>query len=131
MIIQIPDEVALRYQEAADRARVPVTKILERQLLRFADIPAGSRAVTLHGDALQEVDQLLGIGSTLTAGTLLGAIKAWAGITIGDVRLQFSPAQLAEIAHRADKQGKTPTAVVADIVEQMNRNFFEDAVVLR
>ena len=131
MLIQLDDAIALKYQQAADRARVPLAKLLERQLVRFAEIPLGARALTLAGDDLEQVDALLGLGSTQSPAALLAALRAYAGISIGGIRLEFSPAQLAEIAYRADKQGKSPQAVVEDIVQQMSWRFFEDAVVAR
>ncbi len=131
MLIQIAYPVALHYQTAADKAKVPLATFLQRQLVKFADIPLGQRALILTVDALQQVDTLLGVGSTKDAPALLAAIRAFAGISIGGVAVDFSPAQLDEIAHRAEKQGKTPQAVVEDIVEQMRWRFFEDAVVAR
>lgn len=131
MLIQLDDKLALQYQSAADRARVPLQKFLERQLAKFGEVPAGQRALVLTGEALEEVDRLLGIGSTRDGASLVSAISAYAGIRIGDIRLQFSPGQLAEIQHRAEKQGKTPQAVAEDIITQLNAQFFTDAVVLR
>lgn len=131
MLIQIPDEIALQYQTAADRARVPLAKLLERQLARFASVPVGERVLVLCAEPLEQIDRELGIGATRDTTALLSAIRSWAGITIGDIRLQFSPAQLAEIAHRAEKQGKTPEAVVADIVSQLEGAFFHEPVVAR
>jgi hypothetical protein len=130
MLIQIADAVALHYQTKADAARVPLATYLQRQLTRFAEVPAG-RALVLTGEALEEVDRLLGLGSTQTPLALLEAIRAWAGITIGGIRLEFTPAQLAEIAYRAEKQGKTPEAIVQDIVSQMEQSFFNDTVPTR
>jgi hypothetical protein len=131
MLIQLPDPVALRYQHAAIAAHVPLEKFLERQLEKFAAVPSGQRTVILSGDALERIDTLLGIGSTASPAALLTAIESWAGITIGGIRLDFSPAQLAEIAHRAEKQGKPPEEIVADIVAQMEDQFFYGPVVAR
>lgn len=131
MLIQIPDEVALKYQQVADRARVPLGTLLERQLVRFGSMPPGERVLVLAGEALEQIDRDLGIGATRDATALLTAIRGWAGITIGDIRLQFSPAQLAEIAHRADKQGKSPEDVVKEIVSSIESAFFWEPVVAR
>lgn len=131
MLVQIDDAVALRYQQAADKARVPLAKYLERQLTKFGEIPVGQRVLVLTGEGLEEVDRLLGLGSTQNPIAFLAAVRNWAGITIGGIRLDFTPAQLAEIAYRAEKQGKTPEDVVRDIVEQMNHQFFTDTVPTR
>lgn len=129
--IQIPDAVAQLYQDQATRGHLTLERVLARQLIKFAEVPGAAQTVVLHGDALAEIDRLLGIGSTQSPAAVLRAIKSWAGITIGAIRLDFSPAQLDEIAHRAAKQGKTPEAVVADIVAQLQSSFFHEPVVAR
>jgi len=131
MLVSIDDKLCAKYAAHAKASHIPVEKLLERQLARFADTPITQRVLALTGDDLQQVDQLLGVGATTTPEAFLTAVRSWAGITIGDIRLQFSPAQLAEIQHRADKQGKTPEDVVRDIVGQISEAFFWDAVVAR
>lgn len=131
MLIQLPDPIALKYQQAAATARVPLEKYLERQLTKFAEVPSGQRVLVLTGDAVEEIDRLLGVGSTTSALALLAAIRAWAGITLGSIRLDFSPAQLDEIALRAEKQGKPPEEIVRDLVEQIARDLFYGAAALR
>lgn len=131
MIITLPDAIAFKYQTAAAQARVSLEKYLERALARAADIPLGQRVIVLSGDSLAEVDQLLGIGSTASPEALLAAIRAWAGITIGDIRLTFSPAQLEEVAYRAARQGKTPEAIVQDLVAQLQDGLFHGTVPTR
>lgn len=131
MLITIPDSLAADYKLHKGARHGDLDKLVTRQLQRFAKVEVGDRAVVLHGEALEEVDRLLGLGSTQSAAALLAAIRAWAGITIGGVRLDFSPAQLAEIQLRADKQGKTPEAVVQEIVEQLSRDFFYSPTVAR
>ena len=131
MLIQLPDDVALRYQQAAERARVPLATYLARHLQRFAEVPSGARALVLTGDALERVDALLGLGSTASPQAFIQAVEGWAGITIGGVRVDFSPAQLEEIAHRAEKQGKTPQEIVEGIVADLSKDFFYAPVVAR
>lgn len=131
MLIQLDDAVALKYQTAASHAHLPLATFLTRQLARFADTPVTQRSLVLTGDLLEQVDRTLGLGSTADPEALLAAIRSWAGITIGDIRIDFTQGQLDEIARRAEKQGKSPTAIVEDIVQQMAWNFFDEAVVAR
>lgn len=131
MQISIPDDLYQRYADAAKRAKKPTAALVVQQLERFVDAPPTQRSIILTGEALQEADTLLGIGSTADAATLLAAIRRWAGITIGDIRLPFSPSQLQEIAHRAQKQGKTPEAICRDIIDQMAQDFFWGPTVAR
>ena len=131
MLVQIPDDVALRYQAAADAARQPLQRVLERQLSKFAGVPTTGRVLVLTGEPLAEAEQILGLGSTASADALLAALRSHAGITIGDIRIPFSPAQLAEIQHRAKVQDKTPEAIVQGIVDDMAKDFFYTPVVAR
>ncbi len=131
MLIQIDDAVVKKYLPEADRAKIPVEKLLARVLTKFADIPVNQRVVGLTGEHLEEVERLLGLGSTQNATTLMAAIRAWAGITLGDIRLDFSPAQLEELALRAEKQGKPTKDLVEDLVQQICRDLFYGPVALR
>jgi len=131
MQISIPDDLYAKYQDAAKQARKPTGALLIQQLDRFVDAPPTRRAIILSGESLEEIDRLLGAGSTLSAEALIQAVKRWAGISIGDIRLHFSPAQLQEIAIRAKKQGKSPEAVCQDIVDQLAHEFFYQPVVRR
>jgi hypothetical protein len=131
MLVQIDDQLCAKYQAHAATAHIPLPKLLERQLARFADTPITQRVLALTGEDLQTLDTLLGVGSSVDARSLVRAVRAFAGITIGGVTVDFSPAQLAEIQHRAEKQGKTPEAVVQDIVAQMTDMFFWDVIPTR
>lgn len=131
VLVQLDDRLIARYHAHAEAAHIPLEKLLARQLARFADTPITQRVLALTGEPLEQIDQLLGLGATATPEALLAAIRAFAGITIGDIRLAFSPAQLDEISHRAAKQGRTPQAVVEDIVAQLESNFFYAPVVQR
>jgi hypothetical protein len=124
VLIQLDDHLIARYQRHAQSARVPFEKLIERQLARFADTPVTQRVLALTGDSLQQIESLLGVGSTGSPESLLAAIRAFAGITIGDIRLAFSPSQLDEIAIRAEKQGRTPEEVVRELVDQISRDLF-------
>lgn len=126
MIVKIADEIYQQYQSAAAASGTPLTaeQLVERQLLRFAPYPLTSRVLVLHGDILEQVDRLFGPGSTKDPQTFLTRAHEYAAIVIGNIRLDFSPAQKAEIAHRASRQGKTPREVTEGIVTQLTEQFF-------
>lgn len=128
-LISLDDQLVQAYSAHATAARIPVAKLLERQLARFADTPITQRLLVVTGADLQALEQTLGGGALATGADLLARVHRWAGITIGDIRLQFSPAQLAEIAHRAEKQGRSPETIVREIVSQMEHEFFWSPVV--
>lgn len=126
MLVKIPDDLYLRYEAAAKTAtpRVTAEALLVQQLTRFADYPASRRTVVATGDLLEKIETLLGGGQIQTPEQLLTKIRAWAGISIGNIRLSFTPAQLEEIAHRAAKQEKTPREIAEAIVVQLADQFF-------
>ena len=133
MLVSLDDRLCQQYQAAADQAkpRLTVEKVLEKTLRRFAPFPATSRAVVLQGQPLQDLELLLGGGPLTSGEDLLTRIHQRAGITLGDIRVHFSAAQLAELQLRAEKQGKDPKDLVADIVKQMEWAFFYEATPAR
>lgn len=130
-LISLDDAIVAKYLAHAQATRLPIAKLLERQLDRFSDTPITQRLVVLTGDHLQQIETALGGGSLTDSADLLRRVHRWAGITIGDIRLDFSPAQLMEIQVRAAKQGKTPEAIAQDIVAQLQEQFFFGPVVVR
>lgn len=131
-LVQIPDETYAQYLALAEHDQQPVDTLIARQLARMAKFSPGKRIVILSGDLLHEIEQLIGGGGNLTTGPqLLNAVKTWAGVTIGHVRVNFTAAQLEEIGYRANKQNKTPNAVVEDIVAQLAPQFFDGPVPVR
>jgi len=123
MILKLSDDIVERYQQAALTSSLPVEHLIERTLARYADYPASMRTLVLSSQILQQVDRLLGPGSTLDPDRFLAALQSYASISIGDVRLDFTQAQKAEIAHRAVRQGKSPREVTEDVVRQMEEMF--------
>ncbi len=131
MLVSLSDATIAKYQEAATRAKVPLESLLERQLARFGDTPVTHRLLVVQGPQLEALEKTFRGGYLKSADDLVARVHAWAGVTIGHIRLDFSPAQLEEIAVRATKQGKTPQAIVEDIVAQMAYQFFHEPVVVR
>lgn len=131
MYVSLPDPLALKYQQAADAAKIPLEQLLVRQLERFGDTPVSERLLVIKGPELEALETTFRGGQIRTPQDLVKRVHAWAGITIGGIRLDFSPAQLEEIGIRAAKQGKTPKEIVQDIVAQLQDQFFWTPVVTR
>lgn len=129
-LISLDDKLVARYQALATAAgsTAPIDQILARQLDRFATLPPAQRVVVVTKDQLAQVEHLLGGGQITTAAQLLERIEGYAAITIGQVALDFSPAQKAEIAHRAQKRGVSPKEIVQELVEQITGQLFWDTV---
>ena len=114
-LIKLSDDLLVRYDAMAQEYKQPLDTLVERQLSRFADFPPTVRVVPLSGETLQRVETLLGGGQIRTAADLLARVKSYAQVTLGNVVIDFSPAQKAELVHRATKRGLPPDQVVKEL----------------
>lgn len=69
----------------------------------------------------------LGFGSTNTSKDLTRAVARLAKLTIGDIKVEFSPAQWEEIARRAEKRRLSPAAYMKLIVERLTQDLWTSA----
>lgn len=69
----------------------------------------------------------LGIGASRNAEELTQAVDRLADIRIGQVRLDFTPGQYAELARKAEKNGITVAEEVERIVHHLAGELFWDA----
>jgi hypothetical protein len=124
MRITLSDDLVDRFQPYADRQGVPVETVIAAALTAVADVEPGVRSITFSGDLLEEVEAMVGRLPCRTATELAGKIKNVAGISFHHVRLDFSPGQLKELAHQAERQGQ-PVKVLADrIIQGILTQFF-------
>jgi len=69
------------------------------------------------------LEALLGVSVPLTPASLHVCVERLASMRIGDIRIPFTPGQLAELQHRAQKRGRSVEmemrAVVARIEEEL------------
>jgi hypothetical protein len=71
-----------------------------------------------------QIEDTTGIGSTQTAEALLAAITRLAALSIGEVKIAFTPGQLAELKHRASKRGYTIEQELARVVDRIKDEIF-------
>lgn len=71
-----------------------------------------------------QLEDLAGLGATKTAAALVAAVDRLGSIRIGDVRLSFTPGQLRELAHRAEKRGHTVEEEVRAVVQRIQDDLF-------
>lgn len=131
MYVQIPDDLAQRLTTVADAQRCTLHDLCTRVLLRFGTTPPGTRALVVTGDDLAALETQLAGGQLTDPHDLVQRVERWAGITIGGIRLGFSEAQLAEIQHRAEAQGRSPEQIVKELITQIEQDFFYRPVVAR
>lgn len=124
-LVKLSDDLLVRYDAMAQEYKQPLDTLLERQLARFADFPPTIRVVPLSGDALQGIEHILGGGQIRTAADLVSRVKSYAQVTLGSVVIDFSPAQKAELVHRATKRGLPPDQVVKELVALLLDQMFD------
>jgi hypothetical protein len=74
-----------------------------------------------------EADQIataLGLASAVTGPAILTAIDRLASIRIGEIRIPFTPGQMAELQHRATKRGRTVEAEMRAVVARIEDELF-------
>ena len=124
-LVKLDDDLLARYDCYAQQFKQPLAQILERQLARFADYPPTLRVVPLGRDDLQQVEKLLGGGQIQSGKVLVERVRAYAQVTLGSVELDLSPAQKAELVHRAEKQGRAPDVVVRELAAVVLDQMFD------
>lgn len=70
------------------------------------------------------IECITGVGTARTPKELLAAIDRLAFIEIGGIRIQFTPGQLEEIKHRAEKRGYTVAQELGRIVDRIKDEIF-------
>lgn len=116
MLIKLDDDLLAKYQQIATEYKQPLEQVVERQLARFADFPPTVRVVPLVREPLQQVEKLLGGGQIQSGQHLVDRVRGFASVTLGKVEVDFSPAQKAELVHRATKRGVPPEVVVQELI---------------
>lgn len=71
-----------------------------------------------------EIEQITGIGTTISPTELVKAVDRLARVAIGDVRIDFTPGQLEEIKHRAQKRGRTVQQELQSVIDRIKDEIF-------
>src|SRR5262245_24853740 len=103
--------------------RAPNVVVAEVQA-RLDELARLPEPVTLPGLHLSPIDcgrveELLGLGSARSVETLLAAVARLGSINVGEIRLPFTPGQLEELKHRAQKRGRTLEAEMKAVVDRI------------
>ena len=88
----------------------------------YEEIPQG--ALLLGVRDCNALDEVLGLGATQNADRLVAAVNRLASIKVGDIRIPFTPGQLAELQHRAQKRGRTLEAEMKAVVARIEDELF-------
>lgn len=131
MLVKLDDDLMAKYDQFAQESRQPLATIVERQLARFSSYPPSARMVVLSRETLQEVETRLGGGQIQTPSALLDRIRQFAQLKFGSIEIPLTPAQKDEVLARAAKQGKSPEAILRDLVDQITEQLFYGPVPTR
>jgi len=81
-------------------------------------------SLTLSKADREALEAVTGIGTTQTPAGLVLAVSRLARISIGDVNLPFTPGQMEELKHRAEKRGQTVEQALKAVVDRIRDEIF-------
>lgn len=87
-------------------------------------VPAKVPGLLLSPADCGRVEDLLGIGATRSASALVAAIARLGSISVGEIRLPFTPGQLEELKYRAEKRGRSVAQEMKAVVDRINDELF-------
>lgn len=105
MRIEISDDLADELQ--AEQPKLPLAKILTDKLKLTKGLKSSDRLLILSGKSLRAVEELCGLGSTVTPEALVTSLQRKLTATWGGAHIPFSPAELTELAERAARNRRT------------------------
>ena len=112
---------------AHEQGTGPAATISQIQRLAWSLVKAEPAPV--HGLALTRVEcnqleETTGLGTTRTGPELVRAVERLASMKIGDIRIPFTPGQLAELQHRAHKRGRSLEEEMRAVVRRIEDELF-------
>lgn len=81
-------------------------------------------ALTLNAATCVRLESTLGIGATLSVERLVPAVERLASISIGTIKIDFTPGQLDEIALRAKKRGQSVEQALQAVIDRIRDELF-------
>jgi hypothetical protein len=75
-------------------------------------------------DVCTELEKTTGVATSQSVPKLVAAIERLARISIGTIKVEFTPGQLEEIKHRAAKRGYTVKQELLRIVDRIKEEIF-------
>ena len=127
MRVTIPDALADQYQAFADRQGRTLDEVITAQLTRFVGLAPGRRAVVVDEPTLVALDKRFGNIPIKDGADLAQKVLTLAGVKFRNLQFDLSTQQLAELAHRADRQGRKVEDLVLDIFRSLQDQFFHSS----
>jgi hypothetical protein len=124
MQLRIPDDTYAPYEAFAEGTQQSPSELITRQLDRFAKIHPLKRAVVIGAADIERLEAAVGGGSLKSGKDLADKVDRLASIRFHGIRLDFTPGQLEELAHMAERQGVSVEALATRIIREMESQFF-------
>lgn len=124
MRVTLADTTVDVYEQYATKQGRPVDQVIEAQLNRFKRLEPGTKAVVVNAEMLESLSVALGGLPIKDAADLCAKVEELAAVSFQHIRLDFSPKHLAQLADRAERQGKPVEQVIQDVVKTMAEQFF-------
>lgn len=109
--------------DPVDQVVADIRTLIVQMRQRMARSPINGSLLLSQPDC-QRLEDTLGLGATQTVETLVKAVERLASMKIGDIRIPFTPGQLAELQHRASKRGRTVEAEMRAVVARIEDELF-------
>lgn len=128
--IQITDDLYDSFSRQAEEMQqagqsVSAEEIMTDRLSRFKDVSPSDRVVVIDPKTRGRLETLLSGGSLKDASDLLTKVESLVNVKIGDIRVDFSPAEAAQIQRWAVRNGRTPEFIIRDVVGQIKLHLFD------
>lgn len=123
--IQLDDGVAERYASRL-RPKQTLEQILAVQLMRFAAIDPRDRVLIILPEERHRLEELTTRLPLISIADLTKRVADLAEISIGRIRLRFTPPQLRELQHRAKRWRMSLPEYTERIVRQIEGQFLNE-----
>jgi hypothetical protein len=129
-LIDIPEEVYEAYAAqvttlAAAGGHASAQELMAAQLARFSAVPATNHVLIVDSEARGRLDQILQGGMLRDSADLVAKVQRLADISIGEIRVHFTPGQLMQIKNFAARNRLTPEEGIKRVVKSMESMFFD------
>ena len=118
LTLQIPDNVYAAYKKHSNEQHKPETLIVEN-IIHFASTKDGKRWLLVPPVQREMVEKLLGKGHITSPHQLVDRIEQRMRVSLGDITLKLTDAQLQKIKRMAVRQKKDPQKFLERVMDDV------------
>lgn len=130
--ITIPDDVYDSYLGHAEKVQgtsgkhvVSTEHLIESQISRFQHVSPADRVIVVDSQSRERLETILQGGALRDSKDLVKRVELLASLEIGQVRVDFTPAQWEELKNRAIRNNRTVQQIAEATVMDMEPIFFD------